>query len=181
MGVVIRNLIGMILLCAALYNCTQEPSLQRYYVDNQEQANFLTLDVPVSILNLDKAQLTKDQEEAYQSIKRLNLLAYKAENNNQMAYESELKKVTGILDQPKYEELMRGGNSKDGKFVIKILGTEDDIKEFILFGTAIDQGFAIVRVLGSDMDASKIMSLASVLDKANIDDSKLGQFREFFK
>lgn len=177
----IKNLAGMILLVVTLHSCNQGQSLQRYYVDNQEQPNFLSIDVPLSMLNLDKEQLTDDQKDAYKSIQKLNMLAYKVTPDNTSEYKVEMAKVKTILDDSKYEELMRGGNPEDGTFVIKILGKEDDIEEFILFGNLDNKGFAIIRVLGSDMNPNKIMTLASVLDKANIDDSKLSQFTEFFK
>jgi|26BtaG_2_1085354.scaffolds.fasta_scaffold00314_11 hypothetical protein len=177
----IKNLTGMILLVATLYSCDQGPSLQRYYVDNQEQPNFLSIDVPLSMLNLDKEQLTQDQKDAYKSIQKLNMLAYKVTPDNTMQYAEEMAKVKTILDNPKYEELMRGGNPEDGTFSIKILGDEDDVEEFILFGNIDNRGFAIVRILGNDMNPNKIMTLASALDKANISDAQLSQFTEFFK
>lgn len=178
---IIKNLAGMLLLAVILHSCNEGPSLQHYYVDNQEQPNFLSVDVPISMLNLDKAQLSEDQKDAYKSIQKLNMLAYKVKPDNQMKYETELAKIETILDDPKYEELMRGGNPKDGKFIIKILGDEDDIEEFILFGNSNDKGFAIVRILGNDMNPNKIMTLASALNISNIDESRVTQFIEFFK
>lgn len=177
----IKNLTGMILLIATLHSCDQGPSLQRYYVDSQEQPNFLSIDVPLSMLNLDKEQLTQDQNDAYKSIQKLNMLAYKVTPENTMEYEAEMAKVKTILNNPKYEELMRGGSPEEGTFTIKTLGKEDDIEEFILFGNIDNRGFAIVRILGKDMNPNKIMTLASALDKANINDSQLNQFTEFFK
>ncbi|MBA6151299.1 DUF4252 domain-containing protein [Gelidibacter maritimus] len=177
----IRNLTVMTLLMATLYSCNQGPSLQSYYVDSQEQPNFLSIDVPLSMLNLDQQQLTQDQNDAYKSIQKLNMLAYKVTPDNIMEYEAEMAKVKTILDNPKYEELMRGGSPEEGTFTIKTLGKDDDIDEFILFGNIDSRGFAIVRVLGRDMNPNKIMTLASALDKANIDDSQLSQFTEFFK
>lgn len=177
----IKNLAGMILLVVTLHSCNQGQTLQHYYVDNQEQPNFLSIDVPVSMLNLDKAQLTQDQNDAYRSIQKLNMLAYKVKPDLQSEYETELAKVKAILDDPRYEELMRGGDAKVGQFSIRVLGDEDDVEEFILFGNADDKGFAIVRILGKDMNPNKIMTLVSSLDKANIDDSQLSKFTEFFK
>ncbi|MEO5789315.1 MAG: DUF4252 domain-containing protein [Gelidibacter sp.] len=177
----IKNLAGMILLVATLHSCNQGVSLQRYYVDNQEQPNFLSIDVPVSMLNLDIAQLSQEQKDAYKSIQKLNMLAYKVKAGQEMDYETELAKVKTILNDPKYEELMRGGDSEVGQFSIRILGDEDDVEEFILFGNSDDKGFAVVRVLGKDMNPNQIMTLFSALDKANIDDSQLSQFTEFFK
>ncbi len=177
----IKNLTGMILLVVTLHSCNQGASLQRYYVDNQEQPNFLSIDVPVSMLNLDIAQLSQEQKEAYKSIQKLNMLAYKVKPDQQMEYETELAKVKTILNDSKYEELMRGGDSEVGQFSIRILGDEEDVKEFILFGNSDDKGFAVVRILGKDMNFNKIMTLFSAMDKANIDDTKLSQFADFFK
>ena len=181
MTALIKNLAGMILLVVTLHSCNQNESLQRYYVDNQEQPNFLSIDVPVSMLNLDIAQLNQEQKEAYKSIQKLNMLAYKVKPGQQDAYEIELAKVKTILNNSKYEELMRGGDSEVGQFSIKILGEEDDVEEFILFGNSDDKGFAVVRILGKDMNPNQIMTLFSALDKADIDDAKISQFTEFFK
>ena len=178
---IIKNLAGMMLLVVILQSCNQGESLQRYYVDNQEQPNFLSIDVPVSMLNLDIAQLSQEQKDAYKSIQKLNMLAYKVKPGQKVEYETELAKVKSILNNSKYEELMRGGDSEVGQFSIRILGDEDDVEEFILFGNSDDKGFAVVRILGKDMNPNQIMTLYSALDKANIDESQLSQFTEFFK
>lgn len=168
-------------MVVTLHSCNQGTSLQRYYVDHQEQPNFLSIDVPVSMLNLDMALLSPEQKDAYTSIQKLNMLAYKVKPGQKTDYETELAKVKAILNNSKYEELMRGGDAEVGQFSIRILGDEDDVEEFILFGNSDDKGFAVVRILGKDMNPNKIMNLFSALDKADIDDSKLSQFTEFFK
>src|SRR5690606_7583875 len=140
-----KSIVYMVILVATLFSCNQNPSLQTYYVDNQEKPNFLSVDIPANFLNLDENSLTAEQKEAYESIEKLNMLAFRLTEHNQTDYDIELQKVKTILDNPKYEELMRGGNAVDGKFVIKILGEEDDIEEFILFGSSNNKGFAIVR------------------------------------
>lgn len=170
----------MVLLVATLFSCNQGPSLQTYYVDNQEQPNFLSIDVPLSMLNIDKMQLSEDQKDAYESIKKLNMLAYKIKADNMDDYEAKLTEISTILADPKYQELMRGGNPEDGKFIVKFLGEEDDVDEFIVFGNSDDKGFIVVRILGKEMNPNKIMSLVSTLDKASIDDSQLKQFKAFF-
>lgn len=171
----------MVLLVAMLSSCNQGSSLEHYYVDNQEKPNFFSIDVPTSLLNIDASELSSDQADAYNSIKKLNMLAYKLTAENQSTYDSELAKVKSILNNSKYEELIRGGNPEAGSFIIKFVGDEDDIDEFVLFGNADDKGFAIVRVLGNNMNPNKIMALASVMEKANINDEQLSQFTEFFK
>ena len=181
MTLLIKNVVVMIILVATLSSCNQGTSLQTYFVNNQEQPNFLSVDLPTSMLNIDQTSLTDAQKEAYKSIQKLNVLAYKIDTTNATAYKTELAKVKTILNDPKYEELMRGGNTADGKFMIKFLGKDDDIDELILFGNANDKGFAIVRVLGNHMNANKIMTLTSALDSADLDSSQLNQFAEFFK
>lgn len=176
-----RHIIVLLLLAILATSCNQGPSLQAYYVDNQEKPGFLSLDVPTSFLNVNTSELSQDQLEAYQSIKKLNMLAYKIDTGNMDSYKAELTQVKSILDDDKYEELIRGGNNKDGKFTVKYTGDIENIDEFILFGNADDKGFAIVRVLGKNMNADKIMNLSQVFENANVDDDAVKQFINFFE
>jgi hypothetical protein len=177
----IKHIVVMVILVATIFSCNQDPSLQTYFVDNQEKQNFLSIDVPVSMLKIDETKLTDEQKEAYKSVQKLNMLAYKRNSDSDADFKAEFAKVKTILDDKKYEELMRGGNSTDGKFIIKYLGDENDIDEFIVFGSSNDMGFAVVRILGDDMDPSKLMALSSVLQQSNFDDSQLNQVMDFFK
>ncbi|MCK7589928.1 DUF4252 domain-containing protein [Subsaxibacter sp. CAU 1640] len=176
-----KHIVVLVVLVATIFSCNQNPSLQTYFVDNQEKPNFLSLDVPVSMLNIDQTKLTEDQKEAYNSVQKLNMLAYRKDSVATADYKDELSKVKTILDDDKYEELMRGGNSTDGKFMVKYVGEDDDIDEFILFGSSNNMGFAVVRILGNNMEPQKLMTLSSVLDQSNIDDGQLKQIIDFFK
>ncbi len=50
-----------------------------------------------------------------QTFQNLLVIEYsEKENTDDAEYKVELEKVKIILKNPKYEELMRGGNSKDG-------------------------------------------------------------------
>jgi hypothetical protein len=44
---------------------------------------------------------------------------------------------------------------------------------FILFGKKEDNGFAVVRILGNDMNPNNIMNMISILQNANIDREQL--------
>ena len=181
MATSIKKLITMLVLVATLTSCDQNPSLQVYFVDNELKPGFTTIDIPTSLLNIEETNLTEEQKEAYRSIDKLNMLAFVVSEGNKVEYEVELKKVKEILNNPKYQELMRGGNTTDGKFSIKFIGEEDRIDELIIFGNANDKGFAIIRVLGDDMSANKVVKLYSALDTANINESQITQFADFFK
>lgn len=181
MATSIKKLMAMLVLVATLTSCNQNPSLQVYFVDNELKPGFTTIDIPTSLLNIEVTNLTEEQKEAYRSIDKLNMLAFVVSEENKAEYEVELKKVKEILNDPKYQELMRGGNTTDGKFSVKFIGEEDRIDELVIFGNANDKGFAIIRVLGDDMSANKVVKLYSALDTANIDESQISQFANFFK
>jgi hypothetical protein len=177
----IKKLIAMLVLVATLTSCNQNQSLQVYFVDHELKPGFTTIDIPTSLLNIEVTNLTDEQKEAYKSIDKLNMLAFVVSEENKAEYEVELIKVKEILNNPKYQELMRGGNNTDGKFSVKFIGEEDRIDELIIFGNANDRGFAIIRVLGNDMSANKVVKLYSALDTASIDESQITQFVDFFK
>jgi hypothetical protein len=177
----IKKSMVVLLLITALTSCNQGPTLQTYYVDNELKPGFVSADIPLSMLNLENVKMTDDQTEAYESVDKLNVLTYMEDETDAAEYKLELEKVKTILENPDYQELMRGGNSTDGKFVVKFLGDVDHIDELIIFGNATNKGFLIARILGDDMNAGKLMSLSSVLDKADIDEGQLSTLKDFFK
>lgn len=177
----IKTIIMMLFLVVTLQSCNQDPTLQSYYVDSELAPGFTSLDVPISLLKIDETQLDEEQKEAYESVDKLSMVAFVAEDGNKEQMEIEFAKVKTILENPKYEELMRGGNSTDGKFVVKCVGDGENVDEFILLGNSNDAGFAVIRVIGDDMNFSKIMKLASVLDEGNIEETQLREITKFFQ
>jgi len=176
----IKSIITVLILVVTLTSCNQGETLQSYFVANQETPDFLSVDVPTSFVQVDKANFTEVQKEAYESIDKLNTLLFKVTENNSETYKEELVKVKAILANEKYEELFRGG-SADGKVVIKYIGNDNAIDELIIFGNASDKGFGIIRVLGDDMEPSKIITLGDALENANFEESQLQEFSNFFK
>ncbi len=170
----------MLILVVTLQSCNQDLTLQTYYVDNELAPGFTSLDVPISILDIDEEALTKEQLEAYESIEKLSLIVFVLDESNKEQMDIEYAKVKAILKDPKYEELMRGGNSTDGKFVIKCIADGEDVEEFILFGNSETSGFGVIRVLGDDMNFNKIAELAKVLQNTDIENSPLEKFSGFF-
>lgn len=160
--------------------CNDGPSLQRYFVDNQESANFLSQDLPLSMVKIDDTQFTEEQKEAYESVKRLNFLGYKVSDENKDAYTAELAKVKTILSNDKYNDLMEFSD-KGNKIIVKYLGDEDEADEVIVFGNSKDLGFGIVRILGNDMSPDKMATLVTALQSANVDESNIQDIMNFFK
>lgn len=175
-----KQTLTMLLLALLLVSCNNTKSLQSYFVDNQESANFISQDLPISMLKIDTSNLTEDQKEAYNSVSRLNFLGYKATESNKEALKAEISKVKTILSASKYNDLIEFSD-KGNRFVIKYIGTDDEADEVVVFGSSKDMGFAIVRVLGNNMNPEKMTTLAGVLQKADVGEAQMESIMNFFK
>lgn len=172
----IFTFLGLLLLTS----CNSDPSLQKYFVENTENKNFIALDVSPNILNLDKTKLTTEQSEALKSFDKMNILAFKRNDKNQAEYEVERTKVNTILKNPKYQQLMKFGSGKDGASV-SYVGTDENIEEFVIYANRNENGFALVRVLGKNMNPNNIMTLMTVLKESNIDMEQLKPLQQLIK
>jgi hypothetical protein len=176
-----RLIYSVLAICSLiLISCNSEPSLQKYFVENTENKNFIALDVSPSILNIDKTKLSAEQNQALQSFDKMNILAFKLNATNQVQFEKERAKVDTILKDVKYQQLMKFGSGKEGASV-SFVGSDDHIEEFVLFANKKENGFAVIRILGKDMNPTSIMTMMSVLQSANIDLEQLKPLQEMFK
>jgi hypothetical protein len=169
-----------ILALLTFVSCNSEPSLQKYFVENTDKKDFIALDVSPTILNLDNTKLSAEQKEAVNSFDKMNILAFKANDKNQAQFEAERNKVKAILKDPKYQELMKVGSGKDGAS-ISYVGSDENIKEFIVFANRKENGFAVVRVLGNNMNPNNIMTLMSVLKESKRDMEQLKPLQHLVK
>ncbi|UKM64674.1 DUF4252 domain-containing protein [Flavobacteriaceae bacterium GSB9] len=176
----VNYLIFTLFTAAILISCGNEGSLQRYYVDNQENKNFITQDFPLSMIEIDKSDFTEAQKEAYESVNKLNFLGFKANQTNVEAYETELTKVKAILSNEKYNDLIEF-NDKGNKIVVKYIGDDNEADEVVVFGNSKDLGFGIVRVLGDDMNPDKMITLIKAMQSADIDEKKIENIMSFFQ
>lgn len=175
---IVKGLAMVVLVFVA--SCASQPSLQEYYVDNMENPNFIALDIPASILKMEEVELTNVQREAVESLKKFNLLAFKKTSENVAEYKMEKAKVKEILKNEDFVELMKI-NSQYGKGVIKYLGEDDAIDEVIIYGDSKEQGFALVRVLGKNMNPAHIVQLMQAIQKSEYKGEGLGEIGKFLK
>jgi hypothetical protein len=75
---------------------------------------------------------------------------------------------------------MKIGSGKDGASV-SFVGDENDIDEFIFFAKNQDNGFAVVRILGNDMNPNNIMNMIGILQIANVDMEQLKPLQGLLK
>ena len=163
-----------------LMSCKSEPTLQKYFVEKTESKDFIALDLTPNMLNVNNDKLSVSQKEALASFEKVNILAFKINDKNKGQFEAERDKVKAILKDKKYQELMKVGSGKDGA-QISYVGEDEHIEEFVIFGNRKENGFAVVRVLGKDMNPTYIMEMMSVLKNANVDMEQLKPLQELIK
>ncbi|WP_109299226.1 DUF4252 domain-containing protein [Aquimarina sp. AU474] len=151
----------------SIMSCNSETSLQQYFVDHQNDNAFIAVDIPSSLLDKNEVDLSQDEKETLESIKKVNFLALKLNDDLQSKYEEESEAINAILSNEKYETLMRVG-SNGTKAVIKFLGDEDEIDEVIVFAKHDEKGLALVRVLGNNMKPEKIAKLVKTAEKMDL-------------
>ncbi len=57
-----------------LISCNSKASLEKYFVDNTENKNFIQVDVSPSILNIEKNKLSFSEQSALKSFDKMNVL-----------------------------------------------------------------------------------------------------------
>lgn len=167
-------------LSVMLVSCSSEPSLQKYFVESTDSKYFIAVDLSSSILKLDKKNISEEENKALDTFEKMNILAFKNDGKNAAKFETEKAKVTAILKNPKYQELMKMSRGNDGGAVY-FVGENDDIDEFVLYGSNKDAGFAIIRVLGDKMNPTSIMTMLSLIQKANLDIDQLKPLESMIK
>jgi len=153
--------ISMIAFATAILTvaCDTNPSLQKYYVDSKENNEFISIDLPASILKLKDGDVSADVKKTLETIKKVNFLALQLNETNVELFNTEKEKVKKILKNPKYKQLVRM-NLGNGNVSINYLGEEDAIDEVVIFGSDNQKGFALVRVIGEKMNPAEIFSLS---------------------
>lgn len=169
-------------LISFLISCNSEPSLQKYMVKNSESAGFIALDFGSDILKFSQNKLNSDEKEALKAFKKINILAFKKNPDNETLYTQEKEEVQGILkSSTKYEKLLSFGKGSEGVSVY-CLGNEDTFNEFVIFGNQKETGFAIVRILGKKMTPNHIVNMMSVLKKVDsVDNEQLKSLEILWK
>jgi len=170
----------LLVLALSLASCSSTQSLQEYYVDNSENPNFLSFDVPVSILNLQESELSSKEKEAISSLRKLDILAFRKTSDNAIDYKTEKTSVKTILKNPDFIELMKM-NTPYGKATVKYLGDEDAIDEVIIYGDNKEKGFALIRVLGDDMNPANMLQLLQAIQKSDYKGEGLEKLEGLFK
>jgi len=164
---ILIKILSLIILTSLFISCASSPSLQKYYIDNEGNDNFVSFDIPASIIDL-KESISKDDREVLESFEKLNVLAFVKNDSNAVAYNIERKKVKAIIKDSKYQELVRI-KDKGRNFVLKYEGDENDtaVDEFVIYVAEKSKGFALIRILGNNMEPEKMIKLMNQIKNIN--------------
>jgi hypothetical protein len=163
-----------------LASCSSTPSLQEYFIDKSENPNFLSVDLPASLLNMEKVDLTEDQQESLNSLKKMNVLAFKKSDMNTADFEAEKLNIKAILENDEFIDLMKL-NTSYGKGVIKYMGDDEIIDEVIIYGDNDERGFLLIRVLGDNMKPANLVKFIQAVQKSDYKGEGLGDIVDFLK
>ena len=177
-----KNILYIIILVfvITLSSCSSEPSLQQYYVTNAENPNFLSFDLPASLLNLEKVEMDEEQKEAVSSLKKLNILAFQKKDGNNTEYIVEKAAIKSILKGSDFSELMKM-NTEFGRATIKLKGDDDAIDEIVIYGDNDEKGFILIRVLGNNMNPANFVQLIQAIEKSDFEGKGLEQLGNLIK
>ncbi len=177
-----KNLYWMTVMFITLVisSCSSEQSLQEYYIANAENPNFMSFDLPSSLLNLDQAELSAAEKEAASSVKKLNILAFPKKPENEADYLVQKNTIKSILKGSDYSELMKM-NTPYGKATLQLKEDGDTIDEVIIYGDNDEKGLVLVRVLGDDMNPASFVKLIQAMEKSNFDGKGLEELGDLIK
>ena len=167
----------IILTVLALFiSCNQQKTIQTYIVEKQDKPGFMSVDLPMSLIQLNSDKVPLDVKDGYESIKKVNVLGLPYLNNNE-AYEIEKKAILSILNNSTlYKNLMKM-DMNGMRISIYYNGDANDINEVIVFGYSKKIGVGVARVIGNHMNPTKIIQMAEYL-KIDSNQLNLQQFEQ---
>lgn len=176
-----KNLAILVFGLFFLVSCEEKPSLQKYFVKSTESSEFIAIDLPPSLIKSDKIALSETEKEALNSFDKMNILAFKSDSTKTVAYDKEILEVKTILKDKSYQQLMKAGSGNDGAAIYFVGDDDEHIKEFVILAGKKQNGFAVVRVLGTNMNPTHIFNMIGILQKSDVNLEQLKPLQELMK
>ncbi|MCF6351008.1 MAG: DUF4252 domain-containing protein [Flavobacteriaceae bacterium] len=170
--------ITVLILLILLTSCSDKPSLQKYFIESENNNEILMVDIPTSIL-VAKDDISEEAKQALKSIDKLNLLAFRLKDDNVTSFTEEKLKIKEILKNNDYQELLRV-NNKGFKLTVKFLGSEESINEVIVYAADNTKGFVLGRLLGNDIKPESMVNLLKSVKKTESNSDTFKALKKFF-
>lgn len=160
-------------------SCNSGKSLQEYIVEKQQDDNFISIDLPASIITLKEINQSDELAKTLKSIKKFNFLGLQVTPENKEIYTAEKQQIKQILLNKKFKELIRA-KTKQGEVTVKYIGTDSNIDEVIFFGSDQEKGLAVVRIIGENMNPAAMLNLINKIKIGN-DSTQLNSLHRIFE
>lgn len=165
-----------VVLTIVLSSCTNEKSLNKYFVEKSAQEGFMSLTIPASILQLKTDENSDEAKDAMASFERLNVLILRNTDSLKVDFNKEQQTVENILANDKNLNELMSLNAKGYFVTVNFKGDENDISEVIAFAKG-KEGFALARITGKNITAEKIAKVASSVDFNNSNIQELANLK----
>jgi hypothetical protein len=162
-----------------LTGCSNEQTLQEYFVEKQASDKFISLDIPSGILSL-KENASEESKKAMASVKKINLVLYKLNEQNKAEFALEKDQIKKVLKGKKFSELMRM-KKENMNIQLTYIGGEDYIDELVVFGSNDETGFLVARVLGDHMKPENLATLVRDIEKIDTNSPVFSDLKKLAK
>ena len=92
-----------------------------------------------------------------------------------------IETLIASLKDESYQQLMKAGSGNDGAAIYFVGNDDEHIEEFVVLAGKKENGFAVVRVLGNDMNPTHIMNMLTLLQKSQVDMEQLKPLQQLMK
>ena len=163
-----KALITSFLLCLVLVSC-QTKTLQTFFVDGKEDDNFISLDLSLKTFVDSFDELPKEQQELFKDVNKFNFLAFKKDDSNTKDYEIKRAELSSILSSQYKDGQLMTLNSDNTQLQMYAENLDDTVDEIVLYANNSDMGFAVVRLLGDDLNPANFYKIMQMSDQMNFD------------
>ncbi len=171
---------ALLAMMVLFIGCSGKMTLQKYYVQKTEDADFIIVNVPIDLQEFLKGELTEEELTTIQSIRKLNVLIYQHQADNPTKSKREIEQLDQILAQETYNNLTDFGMGKT-KGKVLYVESENDIDEGVVYVRNSDMGLVVVRVLGEAMNPGALLLLTQKINHSDFVGSLGQQFEGLFK
>ncbi len=147
-----------------------KPTLQKYFVEKMDDSQFMIIDIPlVSFEDYFENPEIKELE-VIKTIKKLNILLFLPRESSPSKIQYERNQVDEILKAQDYESLVSIA-SNDVNVRLMIDSKDDKISEALIQFHQKDAFFGLIRVLGKNIKAERIIPLFAELNLGVFNDT----------
>lgn len=159
----ILKILFFVIVSWVITGCNSAKTLQEYFVEKSDSADFQMIKINPNDFIKNKEFIGKNTEINF--VENVHILSYSYKDS--LPFEKEKNEINRILSNEKYQNLLRL-NKYGGKFKIDYEGTDDNIKEVVIYGVQPKQKIFLVRISTNNLTVSQLSELVQKMDNLPI-------------